>query len=1690
MRRQWLPGTGASFPRNDSSPITPMQVSVRGGDEDDVESFHTREIPVYRGSGSAPGLGRGSGPFGSDRGHLSTSARSRGSPLQFGIPASVIYGGGGRPPVISEINPLYDVPDVSQHPAFSAAQSQTFSGMVPSSAPLSNVVNTSGVYTSAGPPAGGPPSSGPYPSGSLPSAPGGPGFPGGPGGPGGPSGPGGPGGAGGPPGNNPPRNPGWGGGPPGGGPPGAPGGGGGGPPGGGPPFAGAGGGQGAPSTGYPPTNWNQPRRIHQLPKIEPLKLNDDNWSQWAKYMHGVFLTLDLGHCIESADHVGTLDDYQAMNILLQGCGEKYIVQVSHMSSTYEMWCELMHIFDVHARGKVIGYYQEMSALRMKVAEHPSDYVYRARKIVASLRGLGEPYTDLALCTHILHGLTADYQQHKLVQEALIQHDDSVNKLETTLVRAHSTMASRRALPTTNREAPTSFRPRGAVASTHAVQTPPGSRGASPAPSDRRGSIPAVQQRNRGMSDFTCHYCGERGHFMKNCPQYTPKTVHQVNSIDGFAPCGSWLVDTGSTDHIVPSDKGLKDYVAFDSPVFVSVANGGTARIVGEGTAVVQLPSGFTFELYHVKHVPKATKCLISVGKAYEDGIDIVIDGKSCLLRDSAGELLGHAEVSLPFYWVHDLGGISVSNHSCAGQESVCKSVTWSEQLITSCHEASASLRDFSVMEATHAKEIDLWHRRLGHISPDSLSRLAHEELVEGFPTKLPKGKLRRYVGKSGWCEECHLGKMTAGSFPPTGSVVSQPLELIHFDLMGPISDESPEGFKYALVCVDEFSDYTEVRPLRKKSEASPEAIAILKSLSNQANLAVKRVRTDGGTEFHGLAKWCKDQGVSHEVTVPYVHQMNGKVERMNRTLQDRVRCMLVDAKLDPEWWALALDTASYVRNRCPVAGKLLTPHEAMFNKKPDISHLKVFGSLCHVLTPKTQRDGKFHPVSKKGIFMGYSGKGFLVLLNDRVEYVKHVKVFEDRMPMRDHTFTDCFEHVRDPADPYAPGDEELLEESLELDPPMFADEGNGTDSDEDWDGEGPSGSMSVSQPPEETTSSDQSGEGHQLGLEQDAGRLAEDHKDPPPLEGRGMSHPPTEEVPSTLPPVEFDFDGAGIRVSPAGMLERRHSSRAKKSVYAVESESAALGCFHVKGDTLLVEPKTFTEAITCPDSEKWWSAMREEMASLESLGTWTLVEMSDSELRRAKPLPTKWVYKIKLTDTGEIERYKARLVAKGFKQVYGIDYTEVYAPVSKYTTFRFLLSEAVERNLHIHQLDVSTAFLHGDLKETVHTVQPEGFRVGSPNVVCLLHKSLYGLKQAPKAWHETLTACLVSAGYRKGDADPSLYILSGNKNPPTYLILYVDDILIASASLDCVAAAKSLLSQQFKVKDLGEAKFFLGMQIEQLRDAGGVLQSIKLHNFKHVSEVLQDFEQSDTIPKATPMETGLKLTKGSGVPLPSDNRYRELVGKVLYLANTVRPDLSYIAGVLSRFAAAPTSDHWKAGMRVLKYLAGTRELGLAWYKGESSLQGFVDSDYAGDLDGRKSTSGNVFIAGSAAISWGSKLQPLTALSTVEAEYISMCSGVQEALWLSKLVGDFGGKIEGFPLFTDNTGALTNIKGNPASPRTKHIDTRYHRIRDEVLLGRIVPHYVSTAENPADCFTKPLQKSPFLKCLKQIGMTVA
>jgi hypothetical protein len=534
--------------------------------------------------------------------------------------------------------------------------------------------------------------------------------------------------------------------------------------------------------------------------------------------------------------------------------------------------------------------------------------------------------------------------------------------------------------------------------------------------------------------------------------------------------------------------------------------------------------------------------------------------------------------------------------------------------------------------------------------------------------------------------------------------------------------------------------------------------------------------------------------------------------------------MLADSALSEEYWGEALLTANYVRNLSPASGLSCTPHEKFFGRAPSVGHLRVFGAKCWVLTPKGKREGKFFPVSEEGIFLGYDGesKNYRVLIGSRIDVVSREYVRFSEQPEFPHDdYDDMPELV---SGDEAESDEEEDEWGDEPDMDLGPEAARGEASEVPYEGV-PVGisavsPVSVAVPESSVEGSFLPNVGQQATVEPEVqgivstGVLEEtvvSQENPGSIGGLTQEVLPVlgEHFPNLhLEPVDFDFESAGVRVNPAGMFGGKYPTRARKTVNAAvmtaELESTSPGNVQVQEGTVIVEPTTYFEAINSPQAEKWIDSMREEMVSLDKLGTWSYVKVGGSLTKKA--LPVKWVYKVKMKDDGEIERFKARLVTKGFKQVYGVDYTEVYAPVSKYSTLRYLLSVAVDRDLIVHQMDVSTAFLHGKLDEEVYIQQPEGFVVGGPDVVCKLHKALYGLKQAPRAWYETISKVLKEAGFVPANADPSLFIHKKEGEDPVYLLLYVDDILIVSSTMVRVEFAKSLLQPCFEVKDLGEAK--------------------------------------------------------------------------------------------------------------------------------------------------------------------------------------------------------------------------------------------------------------------------------------------
>lgn len=336
-------------------------------------------------------------------------------------------------------------------------------------------------------------------------------------------------------------------------------------------------------------------------------------------------------------------------------------------------------------------------------------------------------------------------------------------------------------------------------------------------------------------------------------------------------------------------------------------------------------------------------------------------------------------------------------------------------------------------------------------------------------------------------------------------------------------------------------------------------------------------------------------------------------------------------------------------------------------------------------------------------------------------------------------------------------------------------------------------------------------------------------------------------------------------------------------------------------------------------------AIQDELQSLKNNKTWTLVELPKGK----KAVGCKWIFKMKFKSDGTLERHKARLVAKGYTQTRGLDYEETFSPVAKMTTIRCLLAIAAARNWIIHQLDVNTAFLHGDLMEEVYMKPPEGLNFSHPNQVCKLQKSIYGLKQWSRQWNIKLTKALRRIGYTQSKADYTLFTKRDRSNF-TAILVYVDDLVITGNNINEINKVKQYLHKKFNIKDLGDLKYFLGLEVARSK------KGIFISQRKYAIDLLKDTGLLASKPSNIPMEPNLKLQKDPNNLYQDISAYRRLVGRLIYLCNT-RPYLSYSVGQLSHHLDCPTKLHHHAAIKILRYIKKTPGEGLLFPECVGSL---------------------------------------------------------------------------------------------------------------------------------------------------------
>ena len=714
------------------------------------------------------------------------------------------------------------------------------------------------------------------------------------------------------------------------------------------------------------------------------------------------------------------------------------------------------------------------------------------------------------------------------------------------------------------------------------------------------------------------------------------------------------------------------------------------------------------------------------------------------------------------------------------------------------------------------------------------------------------------------------------------------------------------------------------------------------------------------------------------------------------TLVEMVRSMLSDSKAPSRFWAEALSTAAYIRNRCPTkAVEGMTPIEALTGKKPDIAHLRRFGCAAYAHIPKDERQ-KLNPKVRKCILVGYgvNTKGYRLYDPNR-ERIIHC---------RDVTFNEA-------------------DTSIEKEFKLHEEHGIRTGDSRvmiDW----------TDQEPETTTEN---------------------------IEGD------TDEV-------THSRGGESTDTGP-----RRSSRERRQAEFYGEWVNSAV-C-----DT--PEPTTVKEALSGADKEKWKAAMDRQLQSIEKNEVWEL----ESTLPKGKmAIGTKWVFKRKLNADGEVERYKARLVALGYSQQHGADYDDTFCPVVRFESVRMLIAIAVQLGLKLHQMDITAAFLNGDLKEDVYLSSPEGLEVNGSRgkVFCKLKKSLYGLRQSPRCWNSTLDAKLREMGFRQTPSDPCMYITS-SEGKPLILAVYVDDIILAGKSEKLISEVKRKLAQYFEVKDLGILHHFLGVKVSYNEETG----SVWIGQPRYTEKVLEKFGMDKAKPNKTPVSSSSRLRRRNDEEEGVDRSlYQSAVGSSLYLSTRTRLDISFAVSNVAKYCNDPSKEHWIAVKRILRYLNGSTHLGLLYTKQDpKEVIGYSDADWGGDNDDHRSTSGYIFQIGGTAISWSSRKQSSVALSAAEAEYMALSSATQEAVWLRQLYTDlFKDPIRPTVVYEDNQACISMAENPKFHGRAKHINLKYHYIREQI--GKSIELvYCPTNEMVADVLTKGLSQEKFLKLRSLCGI---
>lgn len=942
---------------------------------------------------------------------------------------------------------------------------------------------------------------------------------------------------------------------------------------------------------------------------------------------------------------------------------------------------------------------------------------------------------------------------------------------------------------------------------------------------------------------------------------------------------------------------------------------------------------------------------------------------------------------------------------------------------------------FSTTSAPIKLSFEDLHARLGHLHPTRIAQLINNGAITGVA-------LLGQIPSDFHCSTCETAKMSRTPFSDHKEWgASEPGHVLHSDVCGKISPQSIGGNNYFILVIDDHTEYQFVKVAEKKSEAFEFIKSTRKFLRNHGFSVLKFV-SDGGGEYNSnkFEEYLNRKGIKHAVTSPHTPQLNPKAERANRTVMETVRCLLIQSGMPLTFWGEAVCHAVYLHNRLPTTRHPnTTPFERMFGAKPAISMMHVFG--CPVTYANTGEKSKLDPRAYTGYYCGVNEGDSTYRVYDPI-LRRMISTRDCKFRPSSGTSTDWTSHgsshvelqIESPSQVISIPDEDEDNYRLQPLPSIPAPDHAPVEIE-------PAQVIVIDDGPDVPADLPQ----QPLVIVTDDTR----HIQPQPIQPRFSSQKASE---------DRDYWRAHASDKLPGSKQRKSTATSLATT------------------TALPDPDSYKDAMNSSAAAEWEAAMQREMQSLSEMGTWELVD------RPVKPVVrSRWCFKAKVDEFGKIARYKARVVAKGFTQQYGVDYSETFAPVLRHESLRFLISYATSHQLDMQQLDVDSAFLNGDLLEEVYMELPEGYPERATKVA-LLRKSIYGLKQAAHCWNTKFVASLLKHGFTQSQADPCVFINRTNGDT-TLLGLFVDDMIIAGEA-ERVRHIKDQLMSEYRMKDLGRPSLILGIKVDHSVGSTSISQR------QYTENLLATFGMSECKPAATPIPANLG-SEFEDTTACDLHLYQQAIGSLIYLSNSTRPDISYAVGLLARKMANPTEGDWKMVKHVLRYLRGTPSASIS-YSAEpvkrDTLVGYSDASYAENPTDRKSTGGYVFLFNDGAISWRSVKQPIVALSSTEAEYIALTDSFKEAQWLQHLLQEvFSSPQLPTVIFEDNQSTIKLARNKAHSNRTKHIDVRYHYVREVIQRGQLILKYCPTESMTADIMTKPLGKILHMRHCSGMGV---